>query len=158
MAPPSRTQQCQRLNKTASNRRMMMMMMMIIMTTKNSPSLHPEKPAQCSAALAVVCRTRLRRLKDTLRSKGAWQQVTRIDDLCHTHVSPTWLHAQEVSLRRMTTSPTCRRDLVKELGRALANDACVDHSWTPSSSTVSPAAPPKPLGDTTRAFTPFWED
>ena len=32
-------------------------------------------------------RTRLRRLKDTLHSQGAWQQVVRIEDLCHTHVS-----------------------------------------------------------------------
>ena len=33
-------------------------------------------------------RTRLRRVKDTLLSKkGAWQQGTRIEDLCHTHVS-----------------------------------------------------------------------
>ena len=36
-------------------------------------------------------RTRLRRLKDTLHSKGAWQQVTRVGDLCHTHVSHKWL-------------------------------------------------------------------
>ena len=32
-------------------------------------------------------RTRLRRLKETLLSKGAWQQVTRIEDLCHAQVS-----------------------------------------------------------------------
>ena len=32
-------------------------------------------------------RTRLARLKITLLSKGAWQQVTRIEDLCHTRVS-----------------------------------------------------------------------
>ena len=32
-------------------------------------------------------RTRLRHLKNTLYSKGAWQQVTRIEDLCHMHVS-----------------------------------------------------------------------
>ena len=37
-------------------------------------------------------RTRLRRLKSTLLSKGAWQQVTRVDDLCHTHVSHKWLY------------------------------------------------------------------
>ena len=36
--------------------------------------------------------TRLRRLKNTLLSKGAWQQVTRIEDLCHTHVSHKWLY------------------------------------------------------------------
>ena len=37
-------------------------------------------------------RSRLRRLKDTLLSKGAWQQVTRIEDLCHAHVSHKWLY------------------------------------------------------------------
>ena len=36
--------------------------------------------------------TRLRRLKNTLLSKGAWQQVVRIQDLCRTHVSHKWLH------------------------------------------------------------------
>ena len=35
-------------------------------------------------------RTRLRLLKDTLLSKGAWQQVTRIEDLCHAQVSHKW--------------------------------------------------------------------
>ena len=42
-------------------------------------------------------RTRLRRLKNTLYSKGAWQQVTRIEDLCHTHVS----HMMALPLRRV---------------------------------------------------------
>ena len=36
-------------------------------------------------------RTRLRRLKNTLLSKGGWEQVTRIEDLCRTHVSHRWL-------------------------------------------------------------------
>ena len=36
--------------------------------------------------------TGLRRLKNTLNSKGAWQQVTRIEELCHTHVSHKWLY------------------------------------------------------------------
>ena len=47
---------------------------------------------QLQAQLSQLCdRTRLRRLKDTLHSKGAWRQVTRIDDLCHSHVSHKWL-------------------------------------------------------------------
>ena len=37
-------------------------------------------------------RTRLRRLMHTLCSGAAWQQVTRIEDLCHTHVSHKWLY------------------------------------------------------------------
>ena len=36
-------------------------------------------------------RTRLRRLKNTLISKEAWQQATIIEDLCHTQVSHKWL-------------------------------------------------------------------
>ena len=48
----------------------------------------PQLQAQLSR---LTGRTRLRRLKSTLFSKGAWQQVTRIGDLCHTHVSHKWL-------------------------------------------------------------------
>ena len=43
----------------------------------------PQLQAQLSR---FTDRTRLRRLKSTLLSKGAWQDV-RIEDLCHTHVS-----------------------------------------------------------------------
>ena len=48
----------------------------------------PQLQAQLSR---LTDRTRLRRLKDTLLSKGAWQQVTRIEDLCHAQVSHRWL-------------------------------------------------------------------
>ena len=41
--------------------------------------------------LRLTDRSRLRRLEDKLLSKGAWQQVTRIDDLCHIQVSHKWL-------------------------------------------------------------------
>ena len=36
-------------------------------------------------------RTLFRRLKNTLFSEGAWQQVTGIEDLCHTQGSHKWL-------------------------------------------------------------------
>ena len=44
------------------------------------------------------CLTELGRgvLKNTLHSKGAGQQVTRIEDLCHTHVSHKRLSAEKV--------------------------------------------------------------
>ena len=29
-------------------------------------------------------------LTNTLQAKGAWPQVARIEDLCHTHVSDEW--------------------------------------------------------------------
>ena len=59
----------------------------------------PQLQAQLSR---LTDRFRLRRLKDTLFSKGAWQQVTRIEDLRHAQVSPqvaltTWMRAREVS-------------------------------------------------------------
>ena len=44
----------------------------------------PQLQAQLSR---LTDRTRLRSLKSTLLSKGAWLQVTRIEDLCHTQVS-----------------------------------------------------------------------
>ena len=44
------------------------------------------------AQLSRTDRTPLRRLKSTLLSKGAWQRVTRTEDLCHTHVSPKCLY------------------------------------------------------------------
>ena len=45
--------------------------------------------SQCpTRAVSVGKRSsRLRRLKDTLLSNGAWQQVTRVEDLCHAQVS-----------------------------------------------------------------------
>ena len=49
----------------------------------------PQLRAQLSR---LTDRTRLRHLKDTLLSKGAWQQVTRIEDLCHAQVSHKWLY------------------------------------------------------------------
>ena len=39
--------------------------------------------------------------------------------------------------------------------RALVSVACAHHSWTLNSSTVRPAAPPKPPWDTMHAFTPL---
>ena len=48
----------------------------------------PQLLAQLSR---VSDRTLFRRLKNTLYSKSAWQQVTRIEDLCHRHVSHQWL-------------------------------------------------------------------
>ena len=48
----------------------------------------PQLQAQLSR---LTDRSRLRRLGDTLLSKGAWQQVTRIEDLCHTQVFHKWL-------------------------------------------------------------------
>ena len=86
-------------------------------------------------------RTRLRRLKSAL-SKGASQQVSRIEDLRHTHVSHKWLHHLDAC--------TCGKDLETGREQDLASAACTAPSWTHSLNTEKPAAPPKPRGDTTR--------
>ena len=69
------------------------------------------------------CRTLLRRLKSTLLSKGAWQQLTRIEDLCHTCLLQVALPRRrmcgEVSSRRTTTSPTSKNGLATRCGQAL---------------------------------------
>ena len=49
----------------------------------------PQRQAQLSRLTDL---SRLRRLKDTLLFKGAWQQVSRIEDLCHAQVSHKWLY------------------------------------------------------------------
>ena len=49
----------------------------------------PQLQAQLSR---LTDRTRLGRLKNTLLSQSAWQQVTGIEVLCHTQVSHKWLY------------------------------------------------------------------
>ena len=53
-------------------------------------------------------RTRLRRLKNTLLPKGAWQQVTRFEDLCHTQVSYKWLYHLDACAGSVL--PMCKKD------------------------------------------------
>ena len=48
--------------------------------------------AQLQAQLSQSTdQTRPRCLRSTLLSKGAWQHITRIEDLCHAQVSHRWL-------------------------------------------------------------------
>ena len=81
-------------------------------------------------------RTRRRRLKSTLFSKGAWQQVPRIEHLCHTHVSHMWFYHLDACAGSLltpndyvtTTSPTCSKDLAHTAETFLGHpghDACV---------------------------------
>ena len=65
-----------------------------------------------------------------------------------TNGSTTWTHAPEVFSRPTISSPS-RNGLATEHGRALVSADCVVPSWTRNLSTGKPAAPPKPLGDTT---------
>ena len=84
------------------------------MTTPNPRLPHTRKsrlsaPQHLAELFWRSDRSRMWRLRNTLRSNGAWQQATRIEDLCHTHISHKWL-VRAVSLHRTTLSPTCRRD------------------------------------------------
>ena len=60
--------------------------------------------------------TRLRRLKDTLLSKGAWQQVTRIEDLCHAQVSHKWLYHLDACAGSVLTPHDYITNVQKRLG------------------------------------------
>ena len=73
----------------------------------------PQLQAQLSR---LADRTRLRRLKDTLLSKGAWQQVTRIEDLCHAHVSHKWLYHLDACAGSILTPPDYITNVLKRLG------------------------------------------
>ena len=73
----------------------------------------PQLQAQLSR---LTDRTRLRRLKSTLLSDGAWQQVMRIEDLCHTHVSHKWLYLLETCAESVLTPHDCITNVQKRLG------------------------------------------
>ena len=108
-------------------------------------------------------RTQLRRLKNTLHTKGVWQQITRIEDLCHTHVSHKWLYHLDACVGGVLTPHDHITNVQKKkssIGAALARAdvVYVDHSWTTSLGTVRSSAPLKPPEGTMLAFTPFWED
>ena len=82
--------------------------------------------------------TRLKRLKNTLFSKGAWQQVTRIEDLCHTRTFPNkWLFHLDARAGSFLTP----HDYITNVQKILGNRAwpgldecrhCVAPSWTHS--------------------------
>ena len=132
----------------ANSSRALRMMMMTQNSLRKSRLSAPQLQAQLSR---LSDRTRLRRLKDTLRSKGAWQHVVRIEDLCHTHGSHK-TRVRAVSSHRTTTSPTYKRDSATGPTRAVVCAPCADHCWTLNSSTVKPAALTKPTGNTMHAF------
>ena len=64
-------------------------------------------------------RTRLKRLKNTLLSTGAWQQVTRIEDLCHTQVSHKWLYHQDACAGSVLTPHDYITNVQKRLGNRI---------------------------------------
>ena len=87
----------------------------------------PQLQAQLSR---LTDRSRLRRLKDTLLSKGAWQQVTRIEDLCHAQVSHKWLYHLDACAGSVLTPHDYITNVQKRLGnRALGGRWPVPMLW-----------------------------
>ena len=119
----------------------------------------PQLQAQLSR---LTDQTGLRRPKDTLLSKGAWQQVTRIEDLCHARVSHKWLFHLDACAGSILTPHDCITNVQKRLGNRVwvggGQCRCCGSSWTHSWNTEKLAALPKPSEDTTHAFTPSYAD
>ena len=73
----------------------------------------PQLQAQLSR---LSDRTRLRRLKNNMHSKGAWQHVTRFEDICHTEVSHQWLHHLDACC--VFTPRDCITNVQKKTGQS----------------------------------------
>ena len=85
-------------------------------TPRKSQLSAPQLQAQLSR---LSGRTRLRRLKDALLSNGAWQQVARMEDLCHTQVSHKCLHHLDACVGRVLTPHDYITNVPKRLGYRL---------------------------------------
>ena len=75
---------------------------------------HPGSPSQDEAGDDMDLSA-----KNTLLSKGAWQQVTRIEDLCLTHVSHKWLHHLDACAPSVLTPHDDITKVRKRLGNRL---------------------------------------
>ena len=145
--PTLRTQQCRNSNIPVR--------LLKMMTAKMPRKCRLSAP-QLQAQLLRLSDsdTRPRRLKNTLFTKGARQQVMRIQDLCHTHVSHQWLYHLDACAGSVLTP----HDYITKVQKGLVRAGCVVPSWTHSWNTERLAAPPKPHEDTTLVFTPSWVD
>ena len=63
--------------------------------------------------------TRLRRLKYTLHPKGAWQQMARTEDSCHTNVSHKWLYHLDACAGSVLTPHDYITNVQKRLGNRM---------------------------------------
>ena len=93
-----------------------------------------------------------------LFSKGAWQQqVTRIEDQCHTHVSHKWLRCLDACAGSVLTPheyiANVQKDSATGSGWVVGSVDAAALSWTHSWNMQKPAALPKPREDTVLAFT-----
>ena len=72
---------------------------------------------QLQAQLSLLTdRTRLRRLKNTLLSKGAWHELTRIEDLCRAQVSHKWPYHLDACAGSVLTPHDYNSNVQKRLG------------------------------------------
>ena len=101
----------------------------------------PQLQAQLSR---LTDQTRFRRLKERLLSKGAWQQVTRMENLCHAQVSHKLLFHLDASAGSVLTPHDNITNVQKTLGNRLLEGDSVGAaapSSTLSWSIQKPAAP-----------------
>ena len=154
--PPSRVQQCQRLNKSSS-----------VSQDDDDDSELTFAPPRKSRLSAPQLQAQLSRLSDRTRlrrltNKGAWQQAARREDLCHTHVSHKWLNHLDACAGSVLTPHDCitnvRKRLVNRAWTGFGQRRLCGSLLTLNLSMVKPAAPPAPPGDTTRPFTPSLVD
>ena len=103
-----------------------------------------QRPGLQAQLSRLTDRSRLRRLKDTLLSNGAWQQVTRIEDLCPRARSPDACAGSVLTPHDIITN------VQKRLGNRVwvrgGQCRCCGSFLDPSWNTQKPAAPPKPHG------------
>ena len=110
--PGSQTRQCQTFNTPAP----LFETKTVMMWTSQHPRRRLSAP-QLQAQLArLTDRSRLRRLKSKFLSKGAWQQVTRIEDLCHTQVSHELLYHLDACAGSVLTPHDYITNVQKRLG------------------------------------------
>ena len=87
--------------------------------------------------------------------------MTRIGDLCHTHVFHKWLYHLDacagIALAPHDNITKVQKNSATGPSWALVNAVYVDHSWTLNSSMVKLTASLKPPKDRTLVSAPFWE-
>ena len=85
-------------------------------TSQRSQKSHLSGPQLQAQLSRLTDLSRLRRLKDTLLSKGAWQQVIRIEDLCHAQVCHKWPYQLDACAGSVFTPHDYITNVQKRLG------------------------------------------
>ena len=97
-------------------------------------------------------RSRLRRLKDAVFTKGAWQQVTWIEDLCLAQVPHKWLYHLDACAESVLTPHDNKNQRAEKTrqqsGWEVASADAAVPSWIHRWNSQKPAVLPKPRGGT----------